>query len=121
MLGGAMHQGDVLLDRQACNLAPGDLKQVAAQGHTIGSHTWSHADLTKKSEADAKDEIEKGISAIRVALAGGNFAPFFRFPDLRHPPEMISYIGSRNIAMLSTDIDSFDIKIRNTQQLVQSV
>ena len=27
---------------------PEILKQVAAAGHTIGTHTWSHADLTKK-------------------------------------------------------------------------
>jgi peptidoglycan/xylan/chitin deacetylase (PgdA/CDA1 family) len=100
---------------------PEILKQVAAQGHTIGSHTWSHADLTKKSEADAKDEIEKGVSAVRLALSGGTFAPFFRFPDLRHPQEMINYLGTRNIAMFSTDIDSLDFKIRRPEQVVQSV
>src|SRR3979409_13822 len=44
---------------------PEILKQVAAAGHTIGSHTWSHADLSKKTmtEQAAKDEIEKGFSA----------------------------------------------------------
>jgi hypothetical protein len=34
--------------------------QVAAAGHTIGSHTWSHADLSKLTSDQAKDEIEKG-------------------------------------------------------------
>ena len=43
--------------------APEILKQVDAAGHTIGSHTWSHKDLSKLSAQDAKDEIEKGISA----------------------------------------------------------
>ena len=28
---------------------PEILKQVAAAGHSIGTHTWSHADLSKKS------------------------------------------------------------------------
>src|SRR5258708_30106973 len=41
---------------------PEILKQVVAQGHTVGSHTWSHVDLSKKSMADAQDEIERGIS-----------------------------------------------------------
>jgi peptidoglycan-N-acetylglucosamine deacetylase len=41
---------------------PEILRQVAAAGHTIGSHTWSHADLSKKSPDEAKSEIEKGIS-----------------------------------------------------------
>src|SRR5262249_11260208 len=31
---------------------PEILKQVAAAGHTIGSHTWSHADLTGKKMTD---------------------------------------------------------------------
>jgi peptidoglycan/xylan/chitin deacetylase (PgdA/CDA1 family) len=99
---------------------PEILRQVAAAGHTIGSHTWSHVDLMKKSPADAKDEIEKGISAVRAAL-GAPYAPFFRFPQLRHPPEMITYLGERNIAMFSTDLDSFDFKIKNSEQIITSV
>jgi peptidoglycan-N-acetylglucosamine deacetylase len=99
---------------------PEILKQVALAGHTIGSHTWSHVDLTKKSSADAKDEIEKGISAVRMA-AGVPVAPFFLFPQLSHPPEMITYLGERNIAMFSTDLDSFDFKIKNAEQIVTSV
>ena len=47
---------------------PGILKQVAAAGHSIGSHTWSHQNLANKSVEEGKDEIEKGISA--VALGG---------------------------------------------------
>jgi peptidoglycan-N-acetylglucosamine deacetylase len=99
---------------------PEILRQVAAAGHTIGSHTWSHVDLVKKSPAEAKDEIEKGISAVRAALAAP-YAPFFRFPELRHPPEMMTYLESRNIAMFSTDIDSFDFRIKNPDQIVTSV
>ncbi len=99
---------------------PEILKQVAAAGHTVGSHTWSHADLSKKTPDEAKEEIEKGISAVHAAL-GAPLAPFFRFPDLRQPPEMISYLESRNIAMFSTDVDSFDFKIHKEDQLIASV
>ena len=99
---------------------PEVLKQVAAGGHTIGSHTWSHADLSKKSLQEAKDEIEKGISAVHWAL-GANAAPFFRFPALRHPPEAVTYLGERNIGIFSTDFDSFDFKMRKPEQVVQSV
>jgi peptidoglycan/xylan/chitin deacetylase (PgdA/CDA1 family) len=99
---------------------PEILKQVAAAGHTIGSHTWSHADLSKKSLQEAKDEIEKGISAVRWAV-GAPTAPFFRFPALRHPPEVVTYLGERNIGIFSTDFDSFDFKMRKPEQVVQSV
>jgi peptidoglycan/xylan/chitin deacetylase (PgdA/CDA1 family) len=111
---------------------PGILKQVAAAGHSVGSHTWCHQDLSKTKghcrvdgksvavEYDGKDEIERGISAVRWAV-GGPTAPFFRFPALRQPPELIEYLGKRNIAIFSTDLDSFDFKMRKPEQVRQSV
>jgi peptidoglycan/xylan/chitin deacetylase (PgdA/CDA1 family) len=96
------------------------LKQVAGQGHTIGTHTFSHVALSKKSAADARTEIEKGFSAVRVAL-GSAPAPFFRFPALAHPPEMVTYLGERNIAIFSTDMDSFDFKTRKSEQVIANV
>jgi peptidoglycan/xylan/chitin deacetylase (PgdA/CDA1 family) len=99
---------------------PEILKEVMAAGHTIGSHTWSHATLTNKKLTDdqKKEEIEKGFSAVKWALGGVSPAPFFRFPALQHPPEMVTYLGTRNIAMFSCDLDSFDFKARNAQQVI---
>jgi peptidoglycan/xylan/chitin deacetylase (PgdA/CDA1 family) len=111
---------------------PGLLKQVAAAGHPVGSHTWCHQDLSKTKgrcnvngkvetvEYDPKDEIEKGISAVRWAV-GGLTAPYFRFPALRQPPELIEYLGKRNIGIFSADLDSFDFKMRKPEQVRQSV
>lgn len=100
---------------------PEILRQVAEAGHSVGSHTWSHADLSKKSVEDAKIEIEKGISAVAAALQGAPQTSFFRFPVLKHPPELVTYLGERNIAMFSTDMDSFDFTMRKPEQVVKSV
>ncbi len=81
---------------------------------------WSHANLGKKSAAEAKAEIEKGLSAVRLAL-GVAPAPFFRFPSLVHPPEMVTYLGERNIGIFSTDMDSFDFKLKKPAQVIGSV
>jgi peptidoglycan/xylan/chitin deacetylase (PgdA/CDA1 family) len=99
---------------------PEILKQVYAAGHTVGTHTWSHANLNNKKLTDdqRKDEIEKGISAVKWALGGVSPAPFFRFPDLQHSPQMVTYLGSRNIAIFSCDLDSFDFKAKNAQQVI---
>jgi peptidoglycan-N-acetylglucosamine deacetylase len=101
---------------------PEILKQVAAAGHTVGSHTWSHAHLDSKklSEAQVKEEIEKGFSAIKLAL-GANPAPFFRFPALQNNQASVEYLGSRNIAMFSCDVDSFDYKSKDAAQIVNTV
>ncbi len=100
---------------------PEILKQVAAAGHAIGSHTWSHKDLSKLSDDEAKAEIEKGVAAVSIALGNKPVGPFFRFPALRHPPEMVKYVGNRNIGIFSTDMDSFDFKMRKPEQVIASV
>ncbi len=101
---------------------PEILKQVAAGGHTIGTHTWGHVDFSRKnvSVEQAKDEIEKGISAATASL-GAPVAPFFRFVALRHPPELVTYVGERNIAIFSTDLDSFDFTARRPEQVTNKI
>jgi peptidoglycan/xylan/chitin deacetylase (PgdA/CDA1 family) len=70
-------------------------KQVIEAGMTVGTHTWAHKDLAKNPYAkdleQAKQEIEMGNSAVHMAAAG---APVFRFPDLQHTPELLSYSAS---------------------------
>jgi peptidoglycan/xylan/chitin deacetylase (PgdA/CDA1 family) len=95
-------------------------KKVYAAGHTIGTHTWSHANLNDKKLNDdqRKEEIEKGISAVKWALGGVAPSSFFRFPALQHPPEMVSYLGQRNIAIFSCDVDSFDFKYHDPKKVM---
>ena len=118
---------------------PEILKQVAAAGHTIGGHTWSHANLAAAKTAPAAkrakgaaepqnssmhdrgvEEIEKGFSAVKLAL-GGPPAPFFRFPFLKDPKDQLDYLGTRNIAVFSHDLDSFDFKMRKPEDVIKSV
>ena len=100
---------------------PEILRQVLAQGHTVGTHTWSHLNLAgkKMTEQQAKDEIEKGFSAVKWAL-GTNPSPFFRFPQLSQSPALVSYLGSRNIGIFSTDLDSFDFRKESTPDKIIS-
>jgi peptidoglycan/xylan/chitin deacetylase (PgdA/CDA1 family) len=99
---------------------PDILRQVVAKDHTIGSHSWSHVNLAKKSLAEAKDEIENGISAVAIT-AGRPLAPFFRFPGLSQTPELTAYLAERNIGIFSIDIDSFDFKLKNPDKVITSV
>jgi peptidoglycan/xylan/chitin deacetylase (PgdA/CDA1 family) len=100
---------------------PEILKQVVAAGHTVGSHTWSHKDLTRLTQDEAKAEFEKGVAAVSIALGNKPVAPFFRFPALHHPPEMVKYMAERHVGIFSTDMDSFDFKMRKPEQVIKSV
>ena len=100
---------------------PNVLKQVYEAGHSVGSHSWSHPrDIGKMSVEDGKTEIEKGISAV-VMSVGAPIAPFFRFPSLIHPPELVKYLGQRNVGIFSTDMDSFDFKNRKPETVIKAV
>ena len=101
-------------------------KQVLAAGMTVGTHTWSHKDLARNPYAkdieQAKAEIEMGISAVHMAAAdAGKVAPFFRFPALQHPPQLLSYLAERNIGVFSTDINSRDFKLHKPEEVIKSV
>jgi peptidoglycan/xylan/chitin deacetylase (PgdA/CDA1 family) len=99
-------------------------KQVVEAGMTLGTHTWSHKDLARNPYAKdielAKAEIEMGFSAVHNA-AGAPIAPFFRFPALQHPPELLAYMSERNIAVFSADFDSRDFKMRKPEEVITSV
>ncbi len=96
-------------------------------GMTVGTHTWSHKDLARgvyaKDIERAKTEIEMGVSAVQIAAtgSGGKIAPFFRFPYLLQSPQLISYLGERNIAIFSADIDSRDFRLHTPNDVVKSV
>ncbi len=96
------------------------LKEVAAAGHTIGNHTWSHKSLAKKPFDEAKKDIEMGASAVAMS-AGVPVAPFFRAPVLKHPPEIVTYLGERNFGIFSTDLDAFDFTARTKERVIENV
>src|SRR5262249_49161981 len=101
---------------------PEILREVAARGHTIGGHTWSHANLAAATMnlEKATAEVEKGFSAVKLAL-GADPAPFFRFPYLKDPKNIVEYLGARNIAIFSHDLDSYDFKMQKPEEVVNSV
>ena len=96
------------------------IREVQQRGHTVGTHTWSHASLRKKKGEDAVEEIEKGISGVSRAL-GGPTAAFFRFPFLADSDDTLKHLAGRNLAVFSTDIDSRDYQRRSPEKLVRYV
>jgi len=99
---------------------PEMVKEYAKRGHTIGAHTWSHANLQGMSLLRARAEIELGFSAVRHAL-GKPLAPFFRFPYLRDTRSTTTYLQGRHVAMFSIDIDSKDYRTSNPSTVRRKV
>jgi peptidoglycan-N-acetylglucosamine deacetylase len=91
---------------------PDMVKQIYRKGHTVGTHTWSHANLRKLTPLKARHEMELGFSAV-AAAAGQPIAPFFRFPFLADTKAMNGYAETRRFGNFSIDIDSLDYKSKS--------
>jgi len=85
-------------------------QRVAIAGHTVGSHTYGHVDLSHLSRQEAIAEIVKGEDAVSAALAGGGqkLSPFFRFPYLAQTGFLRTGLIHSGAVVLDVDIDSKD-------------
>jgi peptidoglycan/xylan/chitin deacetylase (PgdA/CDA1 family) len=99
---------------------PDVVREVAEQGHTIGTHTWSHLNLKRLADDKVKVQIEAAFTIVEKA-AGVPIAPFFRYPYLSSSDVTVAYLKSRNIAQFAIDVDSFDWQSRNAASIVRRV
>lgn len=91
---------------------PDLVRRIAAEGHTIGHHTWSHRSLMRIKPSEATEEIDHGISAIETALHGvattTPSTPFFRFPGFESTPATLDLLRSRGIVVFGADFWASD-------------
>jgi peptidoglycan/xylan/chitin deacetylase (PgdA/CDA1 family) len=88
------------------------VRRIAAEGHTIGYHTWTHRSLMRIPSSQATGEIDRGISAVEMALHGVATtvpsAPFFRFPGFESTPATLDLLQSRGIVVFGADFWASD-------------
>jgi len=88
------------------------VRRIAAEGHTIGHHTWTHRSLMRIPPGEAAAEIDRGISAVEMALHGVATkvpeTPFFRFPGFESTPATLALLQSRGIVVFGADLWASD-------------
>lgn len=94
-------------------------REVAARGHSVGSHTHGHPNLAGMSFESAVAEIRRGETAIAAALQPGlhEQAPFFRFPYLAATTELRIHLAARGTVVIDVDIDSKDYFVSTPDQV----
>jgi peptidoglycan/xylan/chitin deacetylase (PgdA/CDA1 family) len=98
------------------------VKRIAAEGHTVGHHSWSHNNMKYMSPEDAEGEIDKGIAAVERALHGVSTTvpstPFFRYPFFEMTQATLDSLQKRGIAVFGADLFASDwIPMKPDQQL----
>jgi peptidoglycan/xylan/chitin deacetylase (PgdA/CDA1 family) len=92
------------------------VKRMQAEGHLIGNHTWSHVQLTTKSDAEASEELRATSSAI-AAITGAE-------PEFMRPP--FGTISKKvedetNMIPILWSVDSLDWTTGNVDEIVNRV
>lgn len=99
---------------------PAMVKEVAAAGHTVGTHTWSHKNLRANNATKGQQELEMGVSAVNRAL-GREATPFFRFPYLGDNKQIGEHLKDRHMSAWWVDVDSKDYTTRDANVMVRRV
>jgi peptidoglycan/xylan/chitin deacetylase (PgdA/CDA1 family) len=102
------------------------VRRIAAAGHTVGHHTWSHNNLKYMSPEDAAGEIDKGIAAVEMALNGVSTTipstPFFRYPFFEMTKATLDDLEKRGIVVFGADLSANDwVKMTSEEQLKRMI
>jgi peptidoglycan/xylan/chitin deacetylase (PgdA/CDA1 family) len=98
------------------------VQRIAALGHTIGHHTWSHPNIKYIKPDAATAEIDKGVAAVEKALHSTATTtpgtPFFRYPYFEMTPATLDLLQKRGISVFGADLWASDWEpMKPAQQL----
>ena len=100
-----------LIGRQA-SAHPEWVRKIAAAGHTIAHHSWSHPNLKLLKPEKAFADIDRGIAAVETALHGSPKAepstPFFRYPYFEMTQQTLDGLEKRGIVVFGADVWASD-------------
>jgi peptidoglycan/xylan/chitin deacetylase (PgdA/CDA1 family) len=99
------------------------VRRIAAEGHTIGHHTWLHRSLMRIPPEETTEEIDHGISAVEMALHGVAAStpatPFFRYPGFETTQATLDLLQSRGIVVFGADLWAGDWNPMTPKQELQ--
>ena len=112
------------------------VRRIAALGHTVGHHTWSHPNIKTMKPDAAVADIDKGFAAVEKALHGTvtttqgigiatpgiasatPTTPFFRYPYFEMTPATLDLLQNRGISVFGADLWASDWEpMKPAQQL----
>jgi peptidoglycan/xylan/chitin deacetylase (PgdA/CDA1 family) len=86
---------------------PGLVKRIAADGHEIGNHTYSHPDLRRLSDDEIGDQLSRTESLVQQA-AGVGTKPYFRPPFGARDERVLRVAAEDGYQCVYWTVDSWD-------------
>ena len=82
-------------------------RRIAAEGHEIGNHTWSHRRLTKLSTGEITEEADKTEQLI-VKITGKSTKPLLRVPYGSRDKRVLAVLAKLGYRSIYWDEDCWD-------------
>jgi peptidoglycan/xylan/chitin deacetylase (PgdA/CDA1 family) len=101
---------------------PDLVRRAYQEGHAIGTHSQTHADLSRLTLAAAAREIGDGIQSVQAALGPQlRVAPFFRAPYLQTTADLRQFLFKRDLMLWSVDVDPEDWRPQSAEAVVEHI
>lgn len=98
---------------------PDLVKEIAAQGHEIGSHGRRHIDLNTLSEAELKKELD--ISRSVLENLTGQRIGLLRPPNGAYDNQVISVANAQGYKVIQWSVDSLDWKRPGPEAVINNI
>lgn len=108
-----------MVGQMAAN-SPHLVRRALADGHTVGTHSYSHRNLGATNGKAAIQDVDRTIRTVNK-VAGRKVAPFFRFPYLSENNSVNAYLRKRGFGVFAIDVDSLDYRFSSTSSMVNRV
>jgi len=100
--------------------APHLARRAFDEGHSVGTHTFSHPNVSKVAYEKATQDIALGIEAVTEALGRSRQpAPFFRAPYLGISKEIEKFLLARGLMVWGIDVDSLDWTFATPEKVIE--
>jgi|HigsolmetaAR203D_1030402.scaffolds.fasta_scaffold03474_3 peptidoglycan/xylan/chitin deacetylase (PgdA/CDA1 family) len=98
---------------------PDVMRRIVAEGHVVGNHSWSHANLPKLSDEQFREEIRKTDRIIRQYT--GYTPSFVRPPYGNITEEQIKWLASQKRKVVGWNVDSLDWKSLSREEVATNI
>ena len=92
------------------------VRRMAAEGHQVGNHTWSHVRLSGRTAEETAGEVRRTEDLLTEILGGGTYW-------LRPPYGLVDGTAEETVGvpMVKWTVDPRDWESRNTEQVVRAI
>ncbi|SFL81563.1 Peptidoglycan/xylan/chitin deacetylase, PgdA/CDA1 family [Paenibacillus sp. 1_12] len=98
---------------------PEIVRRIHDEGHIIGSHSYTHPNLSKTSDANFRDEIQRTEEVLSSIT--GSKPKLFRPPYGNVTEPQILWLASQKYHIINWNVDSLDWKGLNADQVADNV